>query len=321
MLIDKFPDIKWLRKQAESDFGDRLDAKGNLHPQTGWPSVVLQTETRHAERNNIRGPFSIFVNLQGASLIKSEGREFTVSQNTYCITNQGQYYDLIVPEKSGAETFNIHFGQALFEEVVYSLSHSEEFLLDSPMVTESSDFALFPHTGWKDIAFCNWIADIQGFYADHTLLSQPNERETELLSEFLAYVLHQDQSFIQKSKQLKSSKSSTRTELLRRVFLAIDYIHDTFPAPISLETLSREVGVSKFHLQRTFKQITGRTPQQYLSHLRLQKATQFLQDDVHSLTHIAEQLGFSELPSFSRFFYKHYHQSPTQFKNEISNFG
>jgi len=56
---------------------------------------------------------------------------------------------------------------------------------------------------------------------------------------------------------------------VERVQQACRIIEANLNDQLSLETLGREVGVSPFHLQRTFKQVTGITPREYADALRL----------------------------------------------------
>jgi AraC family transcriptional regulator of adaptative response/methylated-DNA-[protein]-cysteine methyltransferase len=58
-------------------------------------------------------------------------------------------------------------------------------------------------------------------------------------------------------------------DLVRRVCSALEAAGD---APPTLAELGRQFGLSPFHLQRTFKQITGVSPRQYASARRLQRA-------------------------------------------------
>jgi AraC family transcriptional regulator of adaptative response/methylated-DNA-[protein]-cysteine methyltransferase len=48
-----------------------------------------------------------------------------------------------------------------------------------------------------------------------------------------------------------------------------DYIEQNLEGDVSLDRLSREAGVSRFHLQRSFKAVVGVTPKQYAEACRL----------------------------------------------------
>ncbi len=57
-----------------------------------------------------------------------------------------------------------------------------------------------------------------------------------------------------------------------------DYIERHLEGDVSLGRLSREAGVSRFHLQRSFKAAVGVTPRQYAEACRLRSLKQNLRD-------------------------------------------
>ncbi|HVF09853.1 MAG TPA: bifunctional DNA-binding transcriptional regulator/O6-methylguanine-DNA methyltransferase Ada [Abditibacteriaceae bacterium] len=63
-----------------------------------------------------------------------------------------------------------------------------------------------------------------------------------------------------------------------RVQAACRLIEAHLDKPLSLAELSRQVGGSSYHLQRTFKQVTGITPREYADALRLGQLKTKLQD-------------------------------------------
>jgi AraC family transcriptional regulator of adaptative response/methylated-DNA-[protein]-cysteine methyltransferase len=66
----------------------------------------------------------------------------------------------------------------------------------------------------------------------------------------------------------RARTNDPQIELVRRVCHLIDE-HDE--APVTLQTLAAETGVSLHHLQRTFKEVMGITPRQYNENRRLAK--------------------------------------------------
>ncbi|MFU8794144.1 MAG: helix-turn-helix domain-containing protein, partial [Dethiobacteria bacterium] len=55
-----------------------------------------------------------------------------------------------------------------------------------------------------------------------------------------------------------------------------DYMEDNLHNSISLSQLARAAGHSQWHSSRIFKEITGKTPFDYLRTLRLSKAAEVL---------------------------------------------
>ena len=91
-----FPDLQWLKMQADSNFTSQ-----------GWPDVVLNVKSGGTVRDNIKGPLSLFSNVSGESLLTVDGRRSRVKEDYFLITNNTQHYTL---EIQSAETFNVHFG-------------------------------------------------------------------------------------------------------------------------------------------------------------------------------------------------------------------
>lgn len=65
--------------------------------------------------------------------------------------------------------------------------------------------------------------------------------------------------------------STAGTPAERRIRLALEYIDAHVDEPIALATLARKVGLSPFHLQRTFKQRIGLSPRAYQNAKRLER--------------------------------------------------
>ncbi|WP_260869941.1 helix-turn-helix domain-containing protein, partial [Bacillus thuringiensis] len=68
-----------------------------------------------------------------------------------------------------------------------------------------------------------------------------------------------------------------------------EIIENKYWKNIHLNTLAEEVGVSRFHLNRIFKNRTGYTPRMYLEKIRIQKAKELLNTTKLSSTDIGFQ--------------------------------
>lgn len=96
LLYHSFPELQWLKKQAETAFVG-----------AGWPNVLLQVKSGVAFRDNIPGPLSLFSNVSGESFVTVNGRTSRIKDDYFFISNNTQRYTL---EIKSAETFNVHFG-------------------------------------------------------------------------------------------------------------------------------------------------------------------------------------------------------------------
>lgn len=104
--------------------------------------------------------------------------------------------------------------------------------------------------------------------------------------------------------------------LYRRVVRAKLYIDDHYAMPLDLDAIADEAALSKFHFLRLFKMMVGRTPHQYLMHVRLEKACDKLRrGDLVSTTCI--HVGFESLTSFASLFKKKYGLSPSNWQRNV----
>lgn len=90
-------------------------------------------------------------------------------------------------------------------------------------------------------------------------------------------------------------------------------IQDRFARAISLDALAEEVGLSKFHLLRLFREEVGTTPHAYQLHLRISRAREML--DAHvSAAEVALACGFADQAHFTRAFKRIVGYTPGAFK-------
>lgn len=71
---------------------------------------------------------------------------------------------------------------------------------------------------------------------------------------------------------------------------------------IALEDLAREVGMSPSRFSRTFKEVIGRTPMQFVLSYRIEQALGMMRDPATPLGEIALACGFADQAHFSRSF-------------------
>lgn len=89
------------------------------------------------------------------------------------------------------------------------------------------------------------------------------------------------------------------TQAVRRV---IDVLRERLDHSISLKEMAALAYMSRFHFNRTFRQVTGLPPRRFLSALRVQAATRLLLDTDHSVTDICLDVGYNSLGTFIRRF-------------------
>jgi len=79
-----------------------------------------------------------------------------------------------------------------------------------------------------------------------------------------------------------------------RISMVIDYIENNYDRKFSLENISEFLGVSKGYICRLFREETGSTMHDYLSHYRIFKATRLLEQGAGNITRVAMETGFED---------------------------
>jgi len=99
-----------------------------------------------------------------------------------------------------------------------------------------------------------------------------------------------------------------------RIRKILDYIHEDPCRRITLDDLLKQAGIQKTLFLQSFRNVTGTTPNQYITAQRLEYARDLLADTNLSIIQIAENCGFNDAFYFSRCFKKHFGVSPRQYR-------
>lgn len=103
--------------------------------------------------------------------------------------------------------------------------------------------------------------------------------------------------------------------LYQRIVQAKLFIDRKFADHIDLDNISDEACFSKFHFIRLFKKIYGKTPHQYLTFVRIEKATQLFRID-KPVSEVCYAVGFESLSSFGSLFKRIVGVTPSAFLEE-----
>ena len=101
-------------------------------------------------------------------------------------------------------------------------------------------------------------------------------------------------------------------EIVKKV---IDYIEKNLEEEINLDTISKNIGYSKFYLNRIFTEYTEITIYKYLQNRRLTIAAQKLVKTDKPITQIAYEAGYDTQQSFSYAFKQIYLYPPKIYRN------
>jgi len=98
---------------------------------------------------------------------------------------------------------------------------------------------------------------------------------------------------------------------------AKDFMHEHFERDFAVDEIAESLGISKAYLMREFKRETGKTVNQFLTALRIDKAKELLADN--NVTDTAFGVGYNDSGYFGTVFKKHTGLTPLQYKNSLEN--
>ena len=98
------------------------------------------------------------------------------------------------------------------------------------------------------------------------------------------------------------------------VAAAVRFLDEHFTEPVRVDRLAASVFLSPDHFTKVFAGAMGRTPRDYLRHLRLERAKTLLRTTDAPISEVALLSGFGEPAYFTRAFRAATSQSPRQFR-------
>ena len=113
----------------------------------------------------------------------------------------------------------------------------------------------------------------------------------------------------QKVEQVKMK--SPDEKLLERVMNVIN--KNITNSDLNVDMIAEEVGISRVHLHRKMKELTGSTPHDFVRNIRLKQAANLLTNQGMNITEVAYACGFSNAGTFSKIFKNVYGMSPREF--------
>jgi len=103
-------------------------------------------------------------------------------------------------------------------------------------------------------------------------------------------------------------------DIYQRIVSAKVFIDENYQEQINLDDVSEQAFFSRFHFHRLFTRIYRRTPHQYITQKRLDKAKELLKEN-KAVTDVCNEVGFESIGSFSVLFKKEIGFAPQYYRN------
>lgn len=249
----------------------------------------------------------LIVIVQGHKVVYLKGREFTYGRGSYLI--------LGVPLPLECQTFATQESPVLGVFIDLSAARIRRILgamQDSQDEGESCDHAcLGVEPAALDASMKAATARLLRCLRDATDARVLGEA---IVDEMIYRALQGPHG--QPLRQLAAQQSN-----FARVAKVLDYVHTHYAEPIAVESLARQSAMSTSSFFKTFSDVTGDSPLQYIKKIRLDKALNLLLLDQRPVSDVAYQVGYESPSQFSREFKRHFSVSPKAVRQDEAAWG
>ena len=120
------------------------------------------------------------------------------------------------------------------------------------------------------------------------------------------------------SKLINASEMEN-TSYSTRIRNILQYIQNNFQQDISLETVADTFWIHKVYLAKIFKQETGKSVNEYIRNVRIEKAKELLLKEHIKINEIVTATGFNNPQSFYTIFKKYVGMAPGEYREKMLN--
>ena len=284
ILIDKFPDYR--AEGFDEAAHDQQFLENN---------VIIRAEAKEVYFPEHWGPLSIKCCLEGTENYAIGSRFYSVNPGNFLVLNEGQHYSSYIHSKEKVSSFTINFSRDMVREVA------------------------------GDVVFVERLHDKRKIGIGLERIQRLSEavlQNKELIRESLVHLLDQligiETDSVGERKKVAALKSSTRSEIYKRLYFVKDYIDSSYQQDITLDELAKVAHLNSAYLLRHFRNFFSITPRQYLIKKRIEVAVFLLRQSTKSVGEICTEVGYNDISSFSKLFKYFHRRSPLQYRSQFT---
>ena len=241
---------------------------------------LAQSDSGHYTERNDSDTFLLVYTYAGKGFLSYEGKEYHLQEGDGFLIDCRKHH-IFRSEGMFWERCDLYFNGYTAESFFSAFAHDREVIFHS-----ISGFQ--PHLE-------KLLQSYHRIQPDRDL--QIHAGLTELLSWLLS---------------IKSSTSPSETE--ETIYHLIQYLQSHFSEPINMDDLSKISSISKYHLSREFRRLTGYSPIEYLLMVRIENAGTLLRNTDLSIALVAEHCGINSEQYLCRQFQKHFGETPGRYR-------
>lgn len=234
--------------------------------------------------------YTLIIFITGCGTLSIDDKPYLVSIGKSFLLPPNSVLDLSDIDKQSYRFYILSFTAIQLEQQVPS-TYKEKLLSDQV------EYAIYPYS-----RFIRLAEELYKMQHNRMILNpfKLQGQFYELLSILFEPQLHPDQ-------KLDASKAVEQT---------IEYMHKHYQQPLTIKQLASLAHVVQWQYSEIFRTLTGRTPLDYLTDIRIKHAKKLLQKTNAPLKDIAQLVGFNDEYYFNRRFRQIVGIPPKQFAHQ-----
>lgn len=252
-----------------------------LHEEVDFP-ITFQVQELTPQHNKI--PIHWHESLELIQCV--EGRVEVSIENEKITANDG---DIVIINSNELHSFSAISKNCLYNYLKIDTSFFRSFNID----IEALKFKAL----LRDAYINNFFEGIKVEF-----LNENDYYKIKVKGDIINLMVYLLRNHMKNEKKLINYDYNEYVTIIKQI---LSYINKNYQNAISLERLSKEIGVSKYHLCRIFKTITDNTIVEYINYTRCENAKSFLSTGDYNICQVAEMCGFNN-PSYFTKIYKRF---------------
>lgn len=250
--------------------------------------------------------FEICYVISGSVKYKTPGKEYTLKAGDVLFVNADVIHSVIPVNPSDDLYFSVHFIDELFVSGGRGNAFDVKYVFPIKN-NDSIEMVLFDGSNPRTEV-------VRSLIEENIQLKRKKEKFWEFriknnINLFWEFIVNETEQI-----NTEINLVTVRDETLKA---ALTFIQEHYDEKINLEQISSFAHISTRECNRKFMKHLKITPMNYLCMVRLQKASQMLQDFNKSIGYIALENGFSGASYFTKVFKEYYNITPIEYRNSL----
>jgi AraC-type DNA-binding domain-containing proteins len=274
-------------------------------------NIIFNALSSRSHCDNHVGCLSFKTVLNGEEWYGIDKHRVAVRPGKFLILNNDQNYSCSIDHDEKVRVLSFFFQKEFAAAVFRDVLHSEETSLDTPFAPgeKPPEFfqTLYDITPELQLQLSSLISSLESSGYSNAMVD-------EHIVFLLHYLVRTHRSETTRIQSVNALKSSTKTEIYKRLCIARDVLHSSYMDQPDLQALSNLACLSVPQLVRQFKTVFQTTPHQYLIRIRLEHAAELLKQTQKPVHEITWMCGFENTSAFCRAFRAVYGVQPVTFR-------